>query len=201
MSNKSEQGFTYIDVMIAIVILLVGILALLAAITGAVFQSKGQEEQLEAKQIVTSTMEAIMSVKENRETDKTNSVRLGWDKVGNVGKNVVNTVAQGIFVNGFQLVYDGAGKDEIFGTADDKDGADGIAGNADDANLVKGFERQITISDECDTERPSPAPTCTSPGTFPVKVRSVVITVTYYVGTVKREEQARTLLTDYYITD
>jgi len=37
MKEKSEEGFSYIDVMIAVVVLLVGILALLSAITGAVF--------------------------------------------------------------------------------------------------------------------------------------------------------------------
>ncbi len=49
--NKSEAGFTYIDVMIAIVILMVGILALMAAMSGAVLQAKGQEQQLIAKQV------------------------------------------------------------------------------------------------------------------------------------------------------
>ena len=78
MKVKSEAGFTYIDVMVAVVILLVGILALMSAITGAVFQTKGQEYQLSAKQIATSTMESIMSVKE------TDPLRLGWNKVGNI---------------------------------------------------------------------------------------------------------------------
>ncbi len=181
MKNKSEQGFTYIDVMIAIVILLVGILALLSAITGAVFQSKGQEQQMDAKQIATSTMESIMSVKE------TDTDQFGWKKVGNVGSNPVNSVPQGIFVVGFQNVKPNAGPDEIIGTADDT-GTD-----------IPGFQRRIVITDECDTTRPSP--NCAAPGNFEVKIRSVVVTVTYFVGTVQRQEELRTLLTDYYIAN
>lgn len=183
MKNKSEQGFTYIDVMIAIVILLVGILALLSAITGAIFQSQGQQQQLAAKQIAASAMESIMSVKE------TDTDRLGWNSVGNVGSNVVNGVSKGIFVTGFQPALPNAGSDEIIGTADDT------------GTALPGFQRQIVISDECDTERPSPAPVCTTPGDFSVKFRSVVITVTYFVGSVQRQEVLRTVLTDYYIAN
>ena len=78
MREKSEAGFSYIDVMCAVVILLVGILALMSAITGAVFQSKAQQQQLAAKQVGNSTIESVMSVKETN--------RLGWIRVGNVGR-------------------------------------------------------------------------------------------------------------------
>ena len=183
MKNKREAGFTYIDVMCAIVILLVGILALLSAITGAIFQSKGQETQLNAKQIATSTMESIMSVKE------TDTDRLGWKSVGNVGTNPINGVPQGIFVTGFQPVRADAGPDEIIGTADDT-GA-----------IIAGFQRRIVITDQCDPDRPSPAPVCATPGQYDVRVRSVVVTITYYVGGVQRQEQLTTLLTDYYIAN
>src|SRR5882757_5653564 len=99
MNGKSEAGFSYIDVMIGIVILMVGILALMSGIAGSVLQTRAQEQQLLAKQIAGSTMESIMSVKE---TDPT---RLGWNAVGNVGTNPdANGVPQGIFVTGFQPV-------------------------------------------------------------------------------------------------
>lgn len=178
MKAKSEAGFSYIDVMIAVVILLVGILALLAAITGSVFQSKGQERQLAAKQIATSTMESIMSVKETDET------RLGWDKIGNVCvPPAACPVPQGIFLNGFQPVEVDAGPDEVIGTADDT------------GNVQTGFQRQILITDECDPERPSY--NCNPVGDLPVKIRSVVITVTYFVGTIQRQENLTTVLTEY----
>ncbi len=186
MKNKSERGFTYIDVMVAIVILSVGILALLAAITGAVVQSRGQEEQLDAKQIATSTMEAIMAVKETKTT--ATSLAFGWERVGNVGNNPdAGGNPQGIFVNGMQPVRINPGPDQIVGTGDDS----GVP--------VPGFARRIAITDQCDPERPSQ--NCATPGDFDVKVRLVVITVTYNVGTIQRQEQLTTVLTDYAATN
>ena len=103
MKTQKQQGFTYIDVMIAIVILLVGILAMLSAITASIIQAKGQEQQIAAKQVASSTMESILSVKE------TDAQRLGWDKIGNVGSNPdADGVPQGIFLTGFQPVKESA---------------------------------------------------------------------------------------------
>lgn len=185
MKDRSEAGFSYIDVMIAIVILMVGILALLAAITSAVVQSEGQERQLDAKQIIGSTMESIMSVKE------TDPVRLGWNAVGNVGSNIdpVTGLGRGVFVNGVQLVRTDAGPDEVIGTADDS-GA-----------VTPGFTRQIVITDQCDPDRPSPMPLCAVPGTFPVRMRSVAVTLTYFVGSIQRQEVVTTVLTDYAVVN
>ena len=179
MKVNSEAGFTYIDVMVAVVILLVGILALLSAITGSVFQTKGQEYQLNAKQIATSTMESIMSVKET--TDPT---RLGWNSVGNVCiPSTFCPVPQGIFPNGFQTVKIDAGPDQIIGTADDT-GA-----------VVPGLQRRIVITDVCDPDRPSY--NCNPAGTLPIKIRSVQVMVTYFVGAIQRQEVLTTVLSSY----
>src|SRR3954468_15341410 len=106
MKNGSEAGFSYIDVMIALVILLVGVLALLSGISGSILQARSHEQQLLAKQVATSTLESIMSVKE------TDPNRLGWDAVGNIGSNMnANGVAQGIFLTGWQPVYSDPGPD------------------------------------------------------------------------------------------
>jgi type II secretory pathway pseudopilin PulG len=177
MKNKSEAGFSYIDVMVAVVILLVGILGLVSAITGAIFQTKGQEQQLTAKQIATSTMESIMSVKE------TDAARLGWNKVGNICVTTPCPVPQGIFQNGVQPVEMDAGPDEVLGTADDN-GA-----------VMTGFTREIIIRDECDQDRPSY--NCTPAGNMAVRVRSIEIKVKYYVGSIQREEVLTTVLTNY----
>lgn len=180
MKNRSEAGFSYIDVMIALVILLVGILALMAGISGSVLQTKGQSQQVLAKQIATSTMESIMSVKE------TDSNRLGWMAIGNVGTNPNEQgVNQGIFVAGFQNVFENAGPDEVIGTADDN-GA-----------VIQQLQRKIEITDVCDPDRPSPAPLCNPAGTSKVRIRMVMVTVTYNVGAIQRQEVLRTVLTDY----
>lgn len=180
MRPKSESGFSYIDVMIALVILMVGILALLSGLSGSILQSRGHEQQVLAKQIATSTMESIMSVKE------TDTARLGWNAVGNVGSNPnANGVSQGIFLTGFQPVFQNAGPDEVLGTADDN------------GNQVAGLQRRIVITDVCDPDRPSPI--CNPPGTSAIRIRSVQVTVTYNVGAVQRQEVLTTVLTDYAV--
>lgn len=179
MKDKSQSGFSYIDVMVALVILSVGILALLAAISGSVLMAKGQEKQLSAKQVATTTMESIMSVKETSDAS-----RLGWIAVGNVGSNPdANNVPRGIFVTGVQPVRANAGPDEVVGTADDTG-----AVNAD-------LTRQIVITDICDPQRPSY--NCSPPGPLPVRMRSVQVTVRYFVGQMQRQEVVQTVLTDY----
>lgn len=177
MKPRSEAGFSYIDVMIALVILMIGILALLSGIAGTILRTRGQEQQVLAKQYASSAMESIMSVKE------TDPARLGWDAVGNVGTNPVNGVNQGVFVTGIQSVKPDAGPDEIIGTADDT------------GTPVSGLERQIVITDICDPDRPSPA--CTPAGTLATRMRSVTVTVTYNVGSSQRQEVLSTILTKY----
>lgn len=183
MRNRSEGGFTYIDVMIAIVILTVGILGILAGLAASVVQSKGQESQLLAKQVAASTMESIMSLKE------TDPNRLGWMAVGNVGSNYdpATNTNRGVFVTGVQAVRVDAGADEVLGTADDT-GA-----------TMPDMTRQIVIQDECDPDRPSY--NCPTPGTAGVRIRSVRITINYSVGQVRRQEVLATVLTDYAIAD
>lgn len=179
--TKAESGFSYVDVMIAIVIIMVGILALMSGMSGAVLQAKGQEQQMIAKQMAASTLESIMSVKE------TDPARLGWDAVGNVGSNVVGGVARGIFVVGLQPVFPSAGPDEILGTADDN------------GTPLQAMQRQIIITDQCDPERPSY--NCPTPGLSAVRIRSVQVIVRYYVGSLARQEQLTTVLTDYAVVE
>lgn len=181
MKNHSESGFSYIDVMIAIVILMVGILALMAGMSAAAINAKGQAQQMIAKQIAASTMESIMSVKE------TDPERLGWDAIGNVGSNPVNGVNRGIFVTGLQPVLPGAGPDEILGTADDT------------GTPLTGLRRQIIITDQCDPDRPSY--NCPTPGLSKVRIRTVQVSVTYYVGSLARQEQISTVVTDYAVVE
>ncbi|MBV9241633.1 MAG: hypothetical protein JO314_06455 [Acidobacteria bacterium] len=183
MKNGSQAGFSYIDVMIALVILLVGVLALLSGISGSILQARSHEQQLLAKQVATSTMESIMSVKE---TDPT---RLGWNAVGNVGSNPdANGNSQGIFLTGWQPVYSDPGVDEVIGTVDDT------------GSVTTNLQRRIVITDVCDPDRPSPN-ICNPAGPYKVKIRSVAVTVQYNVGGLLRQEVLTTVLTDYSVTN
>jgi type II secretory pathway pseudopilin PulG len=181
MKDKSQGGFSYVDVMIAIVILMVGILAMMSGISAAVISAKGQSQQMLARQIAMSTMESIMSVKE------TDPARMGWDKVGNVGSNPVGGVPQGIFVTGMQDVLPNGGPDEVLGTADDT------------GTPYTSLQRQVIITDECDPQRPSY--NCPTPGPGPVRIRRIQVIVRYFVGSLQRQEQLTTILTDYAVPD
>jgi Tfp pilus assembly protein PilV len=186
IKGNKESGFSYIDVMIALVIMAVGILALASAISASLMMSQGQEQQLNAKQYGSSTMESIMAAKEtaSRPTDPT---PLGWNAVGNVGSNIdpATALPRGIFVNGVQEVRANAGPDEIMGTADDT-GA-----------VIFGLSRRIVITDLCDPDRPSAV--CPTPGSFPVRNRQVTITINYFSGAIARQEVLTTVLTDYAV--
>ena len=183
MKDRSQAGFSYIDVMIALVILLVGVLALLSGIAGSIVQARSHEQQLLAKQVATSTMESIMSVKE------TDPNRLGWGAVGNVGSNPDdNGNPQGIFLSGYQTVKSDPGPDEVIGTTDDT------------GTTIGNLTRQISILDVCDPDRPSPV-ICNPAGTNRVKIRSVTVTVRYNVGGLFRTEVLSTVLTDYSVTN
>lgn len=182
MKKNSAAGFTYVDVMISVVILMVGILALLSAISAAVVQSRAQQSQLQAKQIAASTMESIMSLKE------TDPNRMGWITVGNVGQNPdVNGIPRGLFVVGEQPVRSDAGLDEVLGTADDT------------GPVIPNVTREIVITDECDPDRPSY--NCPTPGTNGVRIRSVRVSVNYLIGAIRRRESITTVLTDYAVAD
>jgi Tfp pilus assembly protein PilV len=188
MKDNSSAGFSYIDVMVAMVIMMVGILALVSAISASMLISRGQEQQLNAKQYAVSTMESIMSAKETA-SDGADVTPLGWNAIGNVGSNIdpATGLPRGVFVTGVTDVRANAGPDEILGTADD-DGA-----------LVDGLSRQIVITDLCDPDRPSSA--CPAPGGFPVRNRMVTVTINYFAGSLRRQEVIRTILTDYAVTN
>lgn len=183
-SNRvAEAGFSYIDVMVALVIFLVGILGYLSALSAGIFQSRGQQQQIAARHIAASSIESIMAAKE------TDANRLGWITIGNVGSNPdpVTSAPRGIFVTGFQPVYASAGPDEVVGTADDTGG------------VIEGFTRRIVITDVCDPDRPSAI--CPVPGVWATRMRQVEITVRYFGPRTMLEEKVFTVLTDYTVAD
>jgi hypothetical protein len=176
-AKTNEQGFSYLDVMIGMLILLVGVMALAAAITGAVIRSRDGEMQLIAKQYATSTTEAIFSA---RDLDK-----LGWDAIGNEGTNPVNGVNQGIFVKGLQDLKPNAGTDGIVGTADD---SGSFAAGTPEAKAQ--LQRKIVITDYDDPER-------TVAAGYPIMIRKIVVTISYVAGNTRREEELTTMITNY----
>lgn len=177
MNNESsEAGFLYMDVMIAVTILLVGVIAMLTAITSGIVMTTTSQQQLAAKQYVQSTIEAIFSA---RDLDE-----VGFDAIGNVGDA---TIPAGAFLTGQRSFYTTAGPDGVVGTADDAAGPDGAVGTSDDSPPVDGFLREIRISNVPDANNPG--------GT--ITLRQIDVTVSYRLGNGQFSESMTTFAANY----
>ena len=146
-----DGGFTLIEVMIAIVVMSVGILAVIASFATAVAATQSAEEDLIARQKVLEAMESIYTAR--------NSQQLPFASVANVANG-------GIFLSNAQTMQC-AGADGLVNTQDDAPcknqygqvcpdggaecmvlpGNDGILGTADDVTMSLGnFTRTVTIT-------------------------------------------------------
>jgi len=191
MSTKSnkESGFSYIDVMIAVVIMLVGVLAMVGALSANLIRSMESEKRTMAKQLALSTIESIISAKEIMRP----GVIEGWNSLRNVQPNLPEGEIDGVFLNGMNPVRTDVGWDGVAGTADDAcagPGACVVPGEPDNTSaLMQGFQRQIVITDVEDPERPHPP--------NPISRRRIEVTVRYFVNQATREETTSTLITNY----
>lgn len=146
LSNKGEDGFSMLEVIVAILILTIGLLSTAAAITFALEFGAISKNVSNGKLVIVSSIEEIESLR--------NSRRLDFKQIENVGNvdntNMVNTF--GGFSTGFQPVSLSPGPDGVNGTADDliDPGPDGNFGTADDfsnqALIRSGYTREIIIT-------------------------------------------------------
>ncbi len=178
--KQNETGFSYVDTMVGLTIMLIGLLGLAGTIGASVMRSRQQEKQLLAKQYATSSLETILSA---RDTDLT-SLQDGWDSIGNIGSNLVGGTPRGVFVTGEKLMKFSKGPDGVKNTPDDDltaPGPDQLIGTLDDNGTESlGMTREIIITDICDPDRPSP--NCSSPGVNPVTARQITVKVRYSAG-------------------
>ncbi len=188
--KNNERGFSYIDVMIALVILMVGILASTAALTANLVRSYETEKQVIAKQIALSTIESIFSA---RDIARPGAIA-GWETIGNIGSNPdPGGNPQGVFLSDFRPIRAQMGWDGVAGTADDACPAGSacqVTGRPDnDSEVMNGFERRIVITDLQDSDRPTPPQ--------PISRRRIDITVRYWVKQIRREQTVSTIITNY----
>jgi prepilin-type N-terminal cleavage/methylation domain-containing protein len=144
----AQRGFTLIETMIAIVILMIGVLTLVAAFGTAVASTQNAQENLIARQ---KALEAVESIFTARNTQQITFAR------------IANIASGGIFTNGPTPLWS-AGNDGLVNTSDDVPfpangvcpagpecialpGPDGILGTADDVPMsLTNFTREIQIN-------------------------------------------------------
>ena len=178
MNKTNQKGFSYIEVMCAIVILMVGILAQLSAFSFSMLRQREAEQQGIAKQVVASTLESIFAARDLGNADGINNF---------AAINTTDLNSAGIFMPGWYPIRSDSGKDGILGTADDScvAGAGCIVGAyTNNSALVDGFERRIVITDIVESGVPT------------VKKRRVEITVRFFVGQLQREQSTATIIAD-----
>lgn len=163
--GRDQRGFTLIEVLVSIFVLVVGLVSLLGVFGIAIATTQTANEDMLAKQMAQQAMESIYTARE--------TANIQWVQIQNVG---TGQVPDGIFVTGLQPVKQ-SGADGIFGTADDAvaspetltlPGADGIVGTPDDVNQsLTNFQRSIAIT------------AVVSNGSAVFDLRTITITIQY----------------------
>lgn len=178
MKKSNQKGFTYIEVMCAMVIMMIGILAQLTALSFSILRQSEAEQQNTARQIASSTLESIFAARDLGE----NAQLSGWEMI-----NTNDVHNKGLFVPGWQPVRESAGKDGIQGTIDDACPADTPCKTANYTNnsaIINGFERRVIITDILET------------GSTVAKRRRLEIKIRYFVGQLQREQTLATVIAD-----
>jgi prepilin-type N-terminal cleavage/methylation domain-containing protein len=195
--RKRDEGFTLIEVMIAIVVMTVGLLAVIASFATAVAATQSAEEDLIARQKVLEAMESIYTAR--------NAQQIPFSSVQNVSNG-------GIFLDGPQALLC-AGPDGLVGTGDDVNctdqsgavcpggaecmvlpGPDGVLGTPDDVTMSLGnFTRTIAINT---VQYPAGSALA---GTTNQNMMGVTVTVSYTkAGLPARSFSASTLISSYH---
>ena len=186
---NQQRGFSYIEVMIGIVILMVGILTMLSVLSANLVRSYASEKSVIAKQTAVSTIESIVSAREIARP----GVVEGWDAIGNVGSNPVNGQPRGIFFSDWTPIREDSGWDGVAGTIDDACPGENpcvVSGRPPNTSaVIPGFERKITITDVADSERPSPP--------NPISRRKIEVKIRYFVNQANWQETVSTMVTNY----
>ena len=102
-TSKTQRGFSLVEVMISMVILMIGLISMLGVFGIAMAATQTSQENSTAKQLANESIETLLTARE--------TANITWDQIQNTG-------AGGIFLPGF-LPVDCPGVDGIIGTADD----------------------------------------------------------------------------------
>ena len=140
--GTGESGFSLIEVLVGMSLLLIGVLALEGVIAFGARQLTASQDQLIAGQRAAEAIESVFKARDNRV--------LTWAQIKN--KLGASGTDNGVFLDGARDVRD-PGADGLVNTADDgailniiKPGPDGLLGTGDDVSTpMFGFTREIEI--------------------------------------------------------
>jgi type II secretory pathway pseudopilin PulG len=129
----SESGFTLLEMVVALIVMMIGLLSLAQVLGFALSVSNRGRGVTNAKLLVVSMLEQMENLR--------NTGQLTYDQIANPGQvdNAGGTFNFGGFPEGFRPVPKpeaGPGTDGIYGTADDP---------SLNAQVYEGFQRQIEI--------------------------------------------------------
>jgi Tfp pilus assembly protein PilV len=175
---KKEEGFSLVETIIALVVLLVGILSSIQAISFGMLYTQEMEKRGMAKEIARSTMETIFSIRDLQAFDPQVGEIYNWNTI-----QVSNGTNGGIFLDGWKPIRENPGDDGIFGTADDACAANiscVVGGYTNSSPVVQGYERKIEIFD------------ITENGV--VRKRRIDVRVRYFVGRLLKESVESTIV-------
>ena len=180
MKNLNQQGgFTYLEVMISIILLTVGITAQLSALSLSMIRAKSTEQRNVARQLTSSTLESIFSAR-----DIGNSTGLSnWDAINT--KDVDST--NGIFEAGWRPVRVDSGIDRIHGTADDACDSAGACTEGtytNNSEIMGGVQRKIEITG------------IPEPGVTQIRKKRITVKVRYLIGQLQTVEELSTNIAD-----
>lgn len=179
MTHRSDQGFSLVEVMFALGVLTTGVLGAAAVMSSGMQHLNSSPSDVIVTQKATQAIEAVFAARDSH--------KLTWAQIRNV--NGTGTDA-GVFLDGPKSLKL-AGADGLVNTADDPDvietiplpGADRIFNTVDDKTMtLSGFTREITIRDVTGTSG---------------QLRSVVVTITYKIGTSTRTYTLSTYISAY----
>jgi type II secretory pathway pseudopilin PulG len=168
----ADDGLTLVEVVVAMLILVVGLLSLAQVFYMGVKAIAGSSQSVIAREKAREAIESVHSARDTR--------IITWNQIRNAAPpdscpEDLNAVGGGIFDNG-AVHLGGPGPDGLVNTDDDTDaeiapGKDHIVGTSDDVRL-EGFTREINI---CDV--PSNA-----------NLRMITVVIRYTSGSARQQE-------------
>jgi prepilin-type N-terminal cleavage/methylation domain-containing protein len=136
-----DDGFTLVEVFAAMMLIVIGLMALAGAVAVGTRRLTGSQDQLIASQRAAEAVESVFKARDNR--------TLTWAQIQNV---IGGGADGGIFLDGARDMRE-PGADGIMNTADDgaiqeiiRPGPDGLLGTMDDERIpLTNFTREIEI--------------------------------------------------------